>query len=163
METTTSTIVLRETMIKLNLPETEMRFCKKDSGTFVFDPFRKKFVKLTPEEWVRQNFLAWLVNYLGYPKGLIAVEAPLKYNSLQKRADAVIYNKAGSPLMIVECKSAHIEINQDTFSQAASYNFSFRTKYLVLTNGIMHYCCKLDFDNKNYQFLKEIPRYENLA
>lgn len=149
-------------MIPLNLPITELRFCQRGSRTYVFDRFRKKFVALTPEEWVRQHFLSWLTQKLGYPMGLIAVEVPLKYNNLQKRADAVVYHRSGDPLMIVECKAPHITISQDAFSQAAAYNFNFNSKYMVLTNGMEHYCCTLDAENKTFGFLEEIPPYAKL-
>jgi hypothetical protein len=150
-------------MIQLNLPKCLLRFSNRATGTFVFDAFRKKYVALTPEEWVRQNFLSWLVNDLGYPRGLIAVEAPLKYNTLQKRADAIVYNRQGSPLMMIECKSAHVEITQDTFLQAARYNFNFNCKYLVLTNGLSHYCSELDLEKKTFRYLEEIPLYDQLT
>jgi hypothetical protein len=147
---------------QLNLPDCGLRIVQKGSGYYLFDIFRKKHIAFTPEEWVRQNFLLWLVNQLGYPRGLIAVETSLKYNTLQKRADAVVFDKTGNPQMIIECKSVRTEISQDTFSQAASYNFSFKCKYLVMTNGLNHYCCELDFDKKNFRFLEKIPAYNEL-
>lgn len=147
---------------KLNLPDGGLQITRKETGLYLFDSFRKKFVVLTPEEWVRQNFLMWLVNHLGYPRGLIAVETSLKYNNLHKRADAVVYNKTGDAVVIIECKSADTKLSQDTFSQAAAYNFSFKCQYLILTNGMEHYCCELDFVDNKFRFLEQIPVYNDL-
>lgn len=150
-------------MEPLNLPPCKFKLSQKDGKHYIFDVFRKTSVVLTPEEWVRQHFLMWLVNQLEYPKGLIAVETALKYNQLQKRADAVVYSKTGQPLMLVECKAPHIKITQKTFEQAASYNFTFKTRYLVLTNGIAHYCCRIDLKNGNITYLQNIPTYSEIS
>ncbi len=150
-------------MVSLNLPPCEFRLNQKDGKHYIFDVFRKIPVVLTPEEWVRQHFLMWLVNQLGYPKGLIAVETALKYNQMQKRADAVVYTKTGLPLMLIECKAPHVKITQQTFEQAASYNFAFKTRYLVLTNGLDHYCCRIDLDTQKIIYLQNIPTYSEIS
>ncbi len=149
-------------MQALNLPACDLRLIQKNEKTFVFDIFRKIYVALTPEEWVRQHFLMWLVNDLAYPAGLIAVEASLKYNNLKKRADAVVYNKGALPVMLIECKAPGVEITQKTFEQAARYNFSFNTAFLTLTNGINHYCCRIDLENKKLIFLNKIPSFSEI-
>jgi hypothetical protein len=146
----------------LNLPAYPFKLIQKNNKTFIFDVFRKMFVALTPEEWVRQNFLMWLINELEYPAGLIAVETSLSYNKLKKRADAVVYSKLAHPLMLIECKAPGVEISQKTFEQAARYNFSFNTAYLALTNGIYHYCCRIDVENQKLIFLEDFPIYSQL-
>lgn len=149
-------------MQSLNLPTFPFKVIEKEGKKMIFDSFRKKYVALTPEEWVRQHFLAWLHFNKGYPAGLISVEISLMYNKLQKRADAIIYGKAGQPLMMVECKAPEIKITQDVFDQIARYNFSFGVKYLAVTNGLEHFCCKKNGDTPQWTFLDEVPTYENL-
>ncbi len=150
-------------MESLNLPACPLRLSEKEGKHFIFDIFRKIYVALTPEEWVRQHFLMWLVNDLEYPAGLIAVETSLKYNQLKKRADAVVYDKKGFPLMLIECKAPQVNITQKTFEQAASYNFIFKTRYLALTNGMEHYCCLIDSGQKKIHFLESIPSYPEIS
>jgi hypothetical protein len=149
-------------MKPLNLPSHPFRHMEKNGKIMIFDSFRKSWVKLTPEEWVRQNFLMWLVNHLGFPPGLIAVETSLTYNTLKKRADAVVYGKDGNPLMIIECKAPDVEITQKTFEQAAGYNYTFRTSYLALTNGMNHYCCQIDFSSSKLVYLENFPQYTEM-
>lgn len=146
----------------LNLPESGIKLLRTDSGFVLYDIFRKKNVAYTPEEWVRQNFLLWLVNHLGYPKGLIALEANIMYNKLPKRADAVVYDRLGNARMIIECKSVNIKLSQDTFLQAASYNSGFKCQYMVITNGLSHFCCKIDSDGQLFTFMDIIPHYSEL-
>jgi len=149
-------------MTNLNLPEYE--FCiKKDSKrTTIFDIFRKKHVALTPEEWVRQNFLKFLTEEKKYKPSLIIVEASIKYHSMQKRCDAIIYDNNGNPVMIIECKSTKINLNQSVFDQAVRYNFPLKVKYLTMTNGLKHYCCKIDYQKGKYTFLEDIPYFNEL-
>lgn len=149
-------------MQKLNLPEHTFRFKKEDNKTYIFDDFRKKFVVLTPEEWVRQNFLMYLITELNYPKTLISVEAGLKLYKTKKRTDIVIYNKQGAPLLIVECKAPAISMNEKVFDQIVRYNMALQVKYLTVTNGLDHYCCQLDYEKNTYNFLKTIPNYSSL-
>jgi hypothetical protein len=150
-------------METLNLPAYPFKISQKEGKALIFDTFRRSWVSLTPEEWVRQHFLMWLVSDHAYPAGLIAVETSLKYNKLKMRADAVIYGKNAQPLVLVECKAPHIAINQKTFEQAARYNFSFNTQYLLLTNGLQHYCCKVNTESGSIMFLEHIPAYNEIA
>ena len=147
-------------MLKLNLPQYDSKISKKEGKLYIFDEFRKKYVALTPEEWVRQNFLMYLVTDKKYPRTLIAVEAGLKLYKRKKRTDAVVYNKQGEPLLIIECKASQVKINQDVFDQVVRYNLALKVNYLIVTNGLEHYCCLLDYKNNSYSFLNEIPEYD---
>lgn len=144
---------------QLNLPAYTFNFKKIKDKECVFDAFRKKYVVLTPEEWVRQNFIQFLVSEKKYPVSLIAVEISLKYNQLQKRADVLIYNKSGLPYLMIECKAPEIKLTQDVFDQIARYNMAFKVNYLVVTNGMDHFCCKMDYSTNSYEFLKDIPDF----
>ncbi len=146
-------------MIKLNLPEYNFKILKKEGKTYIFDSFRKKYVVLSPEEWVRQNFLTYLVEKKGYKSSLIAVEAQIKYHSMLKRCDALIYNSKGEMIMIVECKSTETRLSQEVFDQAVRYNYPLQVKYLTITNGLTHYCCEINYQCRKYTFLKSIPNY----
>ncbi len=148
-------------MVKLNLPEYQFRIRSTGKRTEIFDNLRKKFVALTPEEWVRQNFIQYLIVEKKVPQGLINVEMMLKYNQMTKRCDIAIYATTGAPVMIVECKAPHIEITQDVFDQIARYNMTLKVKYLVVTNGLKHFCCIIDFQNNNYKFIPELPLYQD--
>lgn len=149
-------------MHKLNLPACQFRFQNKDGNVEIFDVVRKKFIVLTPEEWVRQHFIHYLINQKGFPPSLIQLEKSLNYNQLEKRSDIVIYDKAANPIVLVECKSPQISIIQDTFDQIARYNFSLKVKYLIVTNGINHFCCKMDYETISYSFIPQIPLYKEL-
>ncbi len=144
----------------LNLPAFEHQIVEKAGKQHIFDVFRKKYVSLTPEEWVRQHFLHWIVREKAYPAGLIAVEASLVYNKMARRADAIVYGRDGKALMIIECKASEIKITQDVFDQAAMYNFPMGVRYLVITNGIDHYCCFRE--NNTWTFLDDVPGYHEL-
>ena len=117
---------------------------------------------LTPEEWVRQNFIRYLIHEKQFPASLIAIEMALKYNRMQKRGDVVVYDKSGKPLLIVECKAPNVKITQNAFDQVARYNMALKVKYLVVTNGLTHYCCSMDYPRKSYEFLDGIPMYKYL-
>jgi len=149
-------------MKKLNLPSFQTKIRNRNSKAEIFDEFRKKFVSLTPEEWVRQNFAHFMVNQKHYPKGLLAIEYSFKLHARLKRADILAFDTKGKPLLIVECKSIDVSIDQKVFDQIARYNMAFKVKYLVVTNGIDHYACKLDYETMNYQFIQEIPSFESL-
>ena len=149
-------------MNKLNLPTYSIKLKEEEGKKFIFDDIRKKYLVLTPEEWVRQNFIQYLLQEKAYPKTLISIEKGLKLNQLSKRADALIYNRAGHPLLLIEFKASNVKINQDTFEQIARYNQVFKVPYLIVTNGMIHYCCKIDFKENNFQFLEEIPAYKDL-
>ena len=148
-------------MQKLNLPIYSIKLKKKENKTLVFDPIRKKYIVLTPEEWVRQNFIQFLINEKNYPASLIALEMGIDLLNTKKRCDIVLYNTKGLPHMIVECKAPSIKISQDTFDQIARYNMTLKTDLLVVTNGMQHYICIMDHQGKRYNFLKEIPNYIN--
>jgi hypothetical protein len=147
-------------MQALNLPQYTFKLKEQGSSTQIFDAIRKKYVALTPEEWVRQNFLQYLIQDRNFPASLIAVEAGLKYNQLQKRTDVLVYNKLGTPYLMVECKAPEVKITQDTFDQIARYNMVFKVKYLVVTNGLNHFCCKMEYATNTYQYLELIPFFE---
>jgi hypothetical protein len=147
-------------MKTLNLPEYKFNLQKRKGKLTIFDPIRKKYVILTPEEWVRQHFLHYLIEYLSFPRSLIKVETGLSYNQLQKRSDILIYNRSGKPVMIIECKSFEIKIGQNAFDQAAMYNHTLSAPYLVITNGMEHWCCKIE--DSGIHFLKDIPNFNEL-
>jgi len=146
-------------MQQLNLPPYQFKMKKDGERIQIFDAIRKKYVVLTPEEWVRQNILQYLIQEKKFPSSLIAVEAGLKYNQLQKRADVLVYDKSGSPFLLVECKAPEVKITQDTFDQIARYNLIFKVKYLVVTNGLNHFCCIMDYTDNSYQYLEFIPTF----
>lgn len=146
-------------MQKLNLPFAAFKLKSNEKHTLIFDNLRKKYLVLTPEEWVRQHFVHFLMEVKKYPATLIALEKQLTINNLKKRTDIVVYSKEGNPDIIVECKAPHIKINQDTFDQIARYNLKLNANYLIVTNGMEHYYCKMDFKNQRYVFLENIPNY----
>ncbi len=143
---------------KLNLPSFDFRI----NDNSIFDPIRKKWVALTPEEWVRQNFLSWLVQNKNYPKSLIKVEQTIKAFEKTRRCDAVIHTNEIKPLAILECKKPGFKINEKTFQQIALYNSALKAPYLIITNGLDHYCCKIEFETNKITFLDHIPGYEEM-
>ncbi|MRT17263.1 type I restriction enzyme HsdR N-terminal domain-containing protein [Vitellibacter sp. q18] len=147
-------------MQKLHFPTYSFRFKSSENKTMVFDEIRKKFVVLTPEEWVRLHAVQFLLNEKKYPKSLINVEKQLKLNETVKRYDIVVFNKDGSIFLIVECKAPAVEISQLTFDQIARYNLALESDFLMVTNGLEHYFCQMNFKNKRYVFLEEIPDYK---
>ena len=149
-------------MEQLNLPEYTFRYRQNSTATEIFDISRSKFVKLTPEEWVRQNFLMFLITEKSFPASLITVEKTLKYNKLTKKADIVVFDNTASPRLIVECKAPGIKISQDVFDQVARYNFPLKVDYLIVTNGLEHYCCKMDYTNSTWKFVNHIPDYKSI-
>jgi len=146
-------------MTNLNLPTYSFKIKSKENILYIFDILRKKNVVLTPEEWVRQNYIQFLISEKKYPKSLIAIEKQLKINNLIKRTDILIFDKNGLPYIIVECKSPKVKITQDVFDQIAKYNLKLKAKYLIVTNGIKHFYCQMDHQQMKYDFLKEIPKY----
>ena len=144
-------------MQKLNFPTYSFRFKNSENKISIFDEIRKKFVILQPEEWVRQHCVHYLMTEKKYPKSLINVEKELIINDLKKRYDIVVFNPDGSIHLIVECKSVKININQDTFDQIARYNLSVNATFLMVTNGIDHFYCQMDYQNERYIFLRELP------
>ena len=149
-------------MIRLNLPEYEINVVERDGKRMIFDFLRRKYVALTPEEWVRQHFTHFLVSQKGYPKTLLANEAQLQIGDKHLRCDTVLYNKEMQPLMIVEYKAPQIQLQQKTFDQIAAYNLLLHADYLVVSNGLQHYCCQMVYEQRTYRFLTEIPDYSTL-
>lgn len=146
-------------MKSLNLPSFACKIAKKEGKNTIFDNIRKKYVLLTPEEWVRQHFINYLIVYLQYPKALISIEGGLHYNRLHKRSDIVVYNRQGTPFMLVECKAPEVKIAQSIFEQATTYNQILKAPYLVVTNGMDSYCCSIDHKNTTTHFMDELPNY----
>lgn len=146
-------------MQKLNFPNYEFRLKSSENKLFIFDSIRKKFIQLTPEEWVRQHTVRFLIEQKNYPASLISVEKTIKIANLSKRYDIVAYNPNKSIDLLVECKAPEINITQNTFDQIARYNLILKAKYLMVTNGINTYICQIDLNNQKYIFLKELPEY----
>ncbi len=128
----------------------------------IYDTLRRKYVKLTPEEWVRQHFVHMLVERKGYPGALMANEVALKVGEKLLRADTVLYDSRLRPRMIIEYKAPHVAITQAVFDQIATYNLLLRVDYLVVSNGLSHYCCRMDYENRQYRYLQDIPLYAEL-
>lgn len=144
-------------MVPLNFPEYIFRFKSNENKIAVFDVLRKKFVLLTPEEWVRQHVVRFLLTEKKLPQSLLNVEKQLKVHQLVKRYDVVAYNPNGSIHLIVECKAASVSISQESFDQIARYNLALKATYLMVTNGLQHYFCQLDYEREEYRFLRDIP------
>ena len=147
-------------MEQLNLPPYTFKISEKDGKKLIYDEIRKKHLVLTPEEWVRQNFVMYLVHQLKYPASRMGIEHALKYHQQQKKADIVFFDSDLKPHLIVECKASHIKVNNKVFEQAARYNMALQVKYMIITNGLQHYCCMMDYENNTYRFLQEIPEYQ---
>ena len=145
--------------VQLNLPPYPFKLSEQDGVIYVFDELRKKKLVLTPEEWVRQHFIQFLILRKKYPKTLFKLEGGLKLNSLQKRTDILIFNKEGKADILVECKATTVKIDQKVFDQAARYNMIHQVNYLLVTNGLEHYCCKMDYEQQTYSFIEELPIY----
>lgn len=146
----------------LNLPPGDVKLRQSDRGCEIFDPLRRKWLLLTPEEWVRQHFVLYLNTHLSYPLSLIANEIAIRLNDTSKRCDTVVYDRHGRPLMIVEYKAPSVALTQKVFDQIARYSLALNVKYLTVSNGMHHYCCKLNAESGRYGFLREIPSYNNL-
>lgn len=145
------------------MPSYSLRITGKEGSEMIFDQLRRKWVRLTPEEWVRQNFVQYLINAGGYPPGLIAVEVPFKYNRLKRRADIVVHNRKGRPVMIVECKSCDVEIvDNEVFDQVNNYNREFDVSYFIVTNGLVHLAFKVNTETRIPEYMEVIPLYTDL-
>lgn len=150
-------------MNKLNLPSFNFNIKKSDGQSAIFDIIRKKYIVLTPEEWVRQHFIHYLINQLGFSKPLISVERGLKYNSLQKRSDILVFSRDGSPLILVECKAITIRLNQRVMDQAVMYNRTVAAKYIILTNGMEHSCMKVSHSEGKVDYLNSLPTFAEIG
>ena len=148
-------------MQKLNFQLYNFRFKNNENKASIFDEIRKKFIILTPEEWVRQHVVQFLLEEKKYPKSLINVEKVLKINGLRKRYDVVVFNSDGSIFILIECKAPEIKITQATFDQIARYNMTMNAQFLMVTNGLNHYFCQMDYENEKYTFLENLPNYNS--
>ena len=146
-------------MLQLNLPEYNFRIKKQDDKFLIFDSQRKRYVSLTPEEWVRQHFVRFLIEVKGYPAALLAVEKQLTMNGMKKRCDAILFDKEGQPFMIIEFKAPNVPVTQATFDQVAVYNAKLKVSFFIISNGLEHYCCKVNTETARYEFFPEIPDY----
>ncbi len=149
-------------MQRLQFPEYSFRFKNSENKPLIFDPIRKKFIVLNPEEWVRQHVVQFLIQEKNYSENLINVEKQLKLHNTTKRYDVVVFNSDGSVFLIVECKAPSISITQETFDQIARYNMSLNASFLMVTNGLDHYYCQIDFENQRYVFLRDLPNKDEI-
>lgn len=149
-------------MKPLNLPTYSLKIKSENGQNYVYDQFRQKYVSLSPEEWVRQNFTHFLINEKHYPASRIILEKSLRVNKMSKRCDIIVCNDFGNPALLVECKAPEVKIGQKTFEQVSVYNIAFKVDYLIITNGLQHYCCSVDFETGNVTFVKEIPFYKEI-
>ncbi len=149
-------------MLPLNLPPSSFKITNKDGKKYIFDVLRKKYVALTPEEWVRQHFTNFLLNQKGYPKGLLANEIQINLNGTRKRCDTVLFNLDLTARMIVEYKAPTVPITQAVFDQITRYNMVLKVEYLIVSNGLNHYCCRIDYQTGKCFFLPDIPNYNEL-
>jgi hypothetical protein len=150
---------LMELLQPLNLPPYPFKIMKDNGHLFIFDEIRKKKLVLTPEEWVRQHFVQFLIHHKNYPKTLIQLEGGLTFNGMAKRSDILIFNRAGQKQLLIECKAPGVKITQAVFDQIARYNFVHRVPLLAVTNGLEHYYCRINFETNIYTFLEELPEF----
>lgn len=144
----------------LNLPQFNFKIKQDEDKFFILDEIRNKFIVLTPEEWIRQNFLKFITEYLNYPKSLLKIESKITKDNSKKRTDIVVLDKLLNPFMLVECKNSKVEINQETLNQIAKYNLKVKAPFIVITNGLNHYIFKIDFENNKINQVKEFPKYK---
>lgn len=149
-------------MIRLNLPSFKIKLSGTIQKPMIYDILRRKLVALTPEEWVRQHFIHYMIECKSYPASLMANEVSLKYGSKSLRADTVLYNRSLKPIMIMEYKAPDISITRNVFDQISAYNLLLHVDYLIMSNGMQHYCCKMDYDRRSYTFLTDIPDYPDI-
>jgi len=149
-------------MLSLNLPKFTVKVTEKEGKRFIHDKVRNRYVALTPEEWVRQHFVNYLLTEKDYPQSLVANEIKITLNNTSKRCDTIVYNKYLNPLMVIEYKSPNIQISPSVFEQIVRYNMTLRVRYLIVSNGITHFCCKICYESQSYSFLSEIPFYAEL-
>ena len=150
-------------MQPLNLPPFPCQTREQDGKTYIFDVLRKKYLVLTPEEWVRQHFVHMLIDRYRYPRTMIRTETGLHYNRMARRSDILVFDRQGGPFLLVECKAAHVKLSQEVFAQAARYNHVLKAPYLIITNGLSNFCCAVDHVRNDYQFLEDLPAYQPVA
>jgi len=146
-------------MQKLNLPAYQFSIKTLNLKQYIFDSIRKRYVLLTPEEWVRQNFIRYLITEKKYPSSLMAVERQIEINGKLFRFDLLVYNKKGDPLLIAEFKAPGVSVNQEVFDQVVRYNMALKVKLVIISNGMQHYVCQIDYTTNSYKFLQEVPFY----
>ena len=149
-------------MLRLNLPSYETKITEKEGKTQIYDVLRKCHVALTPEEWVRQHFVHFLIDHKDYPATLMGNEVAITLNGMKRRCDTVVYDKTLKPRVIVEYKAPSVKITKEVFAQISRYNLILKVDYLIVSNGLQHYCCKMDYANSTFTFLQEIPEYDNV-
>ncbi len=149
-------------MIRLNLPSFQIKLSGTQEHPRIFDILRRKYVSLTPEEWVRQHFIHFLTEHKGYPTALLANEISMNIGNKQLRADSVLYDRTLRPRMIIEYKAPTVAITQKVFDQITIYNMLLHVDYLVVSNGLQHYCCHMNYEDHTYEFLQDIPQYNEL-
>lgn len=147
-------------MIALNLPPYEYKLKKADGKLFIFDVIRKKYIYLSPEEWVRQHFVNYLVSEMRYPRSLITVEDGLQYNQRRKRTDIVVFDRDGRPWMVVECKAPVVELSEKSVFQASVYNSTLKAPFIAITNGLLHVFARIDWETRETTWLDQLPQYE---
>lgn len=150
-------------MLSLNLPKYETKICERDGKLQIFDPLRKCHVALTSEEWVRQHFVNFLIESRGFPAALMANEVAITVNGMKRRCDTVVYDRQLQPRVIVEYKAPTVKITKEVFAQISRYNLTLKVDYLIVSNGLQHYCCRMDYPNNSYSFLQEIPEYTKIV
>ena len=150
-------------MQELNLPPFERKLTAKDDKPYILDVIRRQYVALTPEEWVRQHFVHFLIGHKGFPQALMANEVQLKLNGMSRRCDTVVYDRALKPCVIVGYKAPTVNITQQVFDQICRYNMVLQVDYLIVSNGLTHYCCRIDYSTHRYTFLQEIPHYDQIT
>jgi hypothetical protein len=150
-------------MSALNLPPYETKITEQDGKPQIFDQLRKCYVALTPEEWVRQHFVHYLIDHKNYPTTLMANEVTITLNGMNKRCDTVVYDKTLRPRVIVEYKAPTVKITKEVFAQISRYNLTLRVDYLIISNGLQHYCCRMDYEKQSFTFLQEIPEYSKIT
>lgn len=149
-------------MLELNLPPFDKKITMKADKAFILDVIRRQYVALTPEEWVRQHFVHYLTVHKGYPQSLMANEVQLKFNGMSRRCDTVVYDRSLHPRAIIEYKAPTVNITQKVFEQICRYNMVLQVDYLIVSNGLTHYCCKVDYAAQSYSFLHDIPEYSSI-
>lgn len=149
-------------MFDLNLPAYDYKIRSANGKKEIYDVLRHKFVALTPEEWVRQHFTNFLIKEKGFPAGRMVLEAYIPYNGRKKRCDTVVYDEFLKPLVIVEYKAPQVEITQKVFDQITAYNFALHVNYLIVSNGLKHFCCRMDYEKHHVVFLQDIPNFDQL-
>lgn len=149
-------------MFSLNLPQIKANIRQEKGKNLIFDPIRRRFVALTPEEWVRQNFTSFLINYCSFPASLMGNEISITLNGMTRRCDTVVYSRNLRPLVIVEYKAPTVPITHKTLTQACTYNLVLRVPYIMMSNGLTHYCCHIDYASNTYTYLRDVPSYSDI-